>query len=120
MLICAPMKNTVAALMLILVPLLACKNLMRDSPAGNCNASAVPDKEFCFEYPKSGVEGGKNLCASSFKGVWSEGTCNRTNALGVCKLSNGNNKVFYAGTQWKTADDAKKECSDEWVGPNEK
>ena len=100
------------------IALLGCK-MLRGSPAGNCNASAVSEYEFCFEYPERVIESAKGTC-KDFRGVWSAGPCNRTNALGVCKLSNGNNKVFYKGTQWSTAEDAKKQCHDEWFGPNEK
>jgi len=112
------MKNSLAGLMLVALSLVACK-LGGSEPAANCNASQVPENEFCFEYPKQDFSSIKPLC-DKWGGTWSNGACDRTNALGACRLSNGNTKVFYAGTQFKSAEDAKLKCFDKWLGPNEK
>jgi hypothetical protein len=90
-----------------------------DKPEGNCNARDLPDKEFCFEYPKRSVDEGQKVC-KDFGAKWSDGACDRSKALGACKLSSGVTKVFYSGTKFPSADAAKKECYDKWVGPDEK
>ena len=111
------MKNGPAALVFVGIVLVACK-LGDSKPAGNCNAKDTPDKGFCFEYPKSDVESGKRVC-KDFPGVWTEGACDRTGALGACKLSTGITKVFYSGSVFASEEDAKKQCYDKWVGPSE-
>jgi hypothetical protein len=110
------MKTVGALLALVAVCLLACK-LGDKKPAGHCDARE--SEGFCFEYPKGEIESGKSVCPN-FKGTWSEGSCDRTSALGVCKLSTGINKVFYTSSQFSSADDAKKQCYDTWAGPDEK
>lgn len=108
------MKTRVAAAACVVVALLACKD---SKPAANCNAKATPSLGFCFEYPKDQVESGKGVC-KSFPGVWTDGPCDRTGALGVCKMSTGITKVFYPESG-KTAEAAQVECGGKWVGPNE-
>ena len=103
----------------IVIALFACK-MFEGEPAAHCNASTATDKEFCFEYSKRDYTEAKKVC-SGFPGTWSEtGACPRTNALGACKMSGGITKVFYSGTKFKTEDEAKGQCYDKWVGPNEK
>lgn len=101
---------------MLAITLLACK-LGGSKPEGHCDARS--SNGFCFEYPSSEIESGKGVCPN-FPGTWSNGACDRTSALGVCKLSTGINKVFYTSSQFASVDDAKKQCFDKWAGPDEK
>lgn len=107
------MRNAVGLLVGLCGVLVACK-LGDSTPAGNCNARDNPENEFCFEYPKSEVANAPKTCVD-FKGTWSAGACDRTGALGACKLSTGITKVFYKGTKFPTEDDAKLKCMGDWV-----
>lgn len=112
------MKNGAALLAFLGIVLIACK-LGDSKPEGNCNAKDTPGHGFCFEYPKDQVAAAVDTC-KDFPGVWSQGPCDRTGALGACKLSTGITKVFYSGSVFASEADAKKQCYDKWVGPNEK
>jgi hypothetical protein len=114
------MRRTASFLIALTITLFACK-MLEDKPAANCNASAVPENSFCFEYSKRDYSSPKSICAE-FHGIWSEtGACDRTNALGACKMKGGITKVFYSGTKFKTATEAQAECKvGDWIGPNEK
>ena len=111
------MKNSSLVAVPIFFALFACK--LGGKPAAHCDASQVPENEFCFEYTQRDFTDAKAVC-KNFKGVWAEtGACSRQNALGVCKLSDGINKIFYSGTRLQSADNAKLECAGTWAGPNE-
>lgn len=111
------MKNTVGAVMILGAALLACKD---SKPAASCDARSDPDKEFCFEYPKGQATEGEKVC-QDFKGKWSATSgCDRQSSLGGCMMSTGINKWFYSGTKFTTAEAAKAQCYDKWVGPDGK
>ena len=113
------MRKAPLFLVPVAIALFACK-MLGGEPAAHCDASSVEANEFCFEYTKRDYTDAKSVC-KSLAGTWSEtGACPRANALGTCKMSGGISKVFYAGTHFKTADDAKAKCFDKWVGPDGK
>ena len=107
------MKIPVVGVMVLASALFACK-LGEFEAAGNCNASAVEDKQFCFEYAKDEVASGQKVCSGWEGAKWSTGPCDKTNAHGSCETMSGIRKVFYKGTQFPTADAAKLQCSKKW------
>ncbi len=112
------MKIPRGLLVVLLVTLFACK-LGGDKPAGSCDARSDPDKEFCFEYPKDQLASGEKVCRD-FAGKWTLTGCDRPSSLGGCMMSSGINKWFYSGTKFTTAEAAKLQCSEKWVGPDGK
>lgn len=79
--------------------------------SNNCNAKDQPEKGFCFEYAKGMAEEGQKVCGD-FKAKWSEGPCDRADALGDCKMKDIT-KVFYS-TGKLSAAEAAKECGGDW------
>ena len=107
------MKNALAVLAVLAFALLACKD---SKPAGSCDRRTVEGWESCFDYPKGELESGKSSCAGANAGTWAEAACNRSGALGGCKMSTGITKWFFPGGK-HTLESAKLECSGEWLTP---
>lgn len=119
---------------LALVPMLAaCSNLVQDASPfsekqGRCDLRPVDPQ--CTDVRKfkgpslvtfQGVCGSLTAAKKGATGYTEDATCDSAASLGGCQSTSGDGSVqtnwYYAGEKYKTADDAKKECSggQSWV-----
>jgi hypothetical protein len=113
--------HTIIAMLCLLTVLLACKQLSNKAPKdvkASCDmrGASSGSSSICMDFYEEPNDKVKSICSADKGYTLANKPCDHSTALGGCKKENTTN-WYYSSSRHSTADDVKKDCTNEFVAP---